>query len=96
MSKKEYPYARLSPITVMEDFPVGTLIYTDTLMQDHKVEGYIYDGEYWWPAYDTWDGWYPYRGDEGEYEGIQCYQPETKEESVAVEEWLSMICEEDK
>lgn len=24
------------------------------------VEGYLYDGEYWRPAYNTWDGWLPY------------------------------------
>ena len=22
-----------------------------------KVEGYIFDGEYWYPAIQTWDGW---------------------------------------
>ena len=25
-----------------------------------KVEGYIFNGKVWMPAYDTWDGWYPY------------------------------------
>lgn len=25
------------------------------------VEGYIFDGTEWYPAYDTWDGWVPYR-----------------------------------
>lgn len=93
MRKKEYSYARMSPVTVMEDFPIGTLIYTDTSTNDHKVEGYIYDGKYWWPAYDTWDGWYPYHGDEGEYDNIKCYQPETDEESQAVEDWLAAINE---
>ena len=24
------------------------------------VEGYLYDGELWYPAYATWDGWLPY------------------------------------
>ena len=24
------------------------------------VEGYIYDGEYWYPAYDSLEGWRPY------------------------------------
>lgn len=24
------------------------------------VEGYLFDGEYWYPAYNTWDGWIPY------------------------------------
>lgn len=25
----------------------------------NKVEGYIFDGEYWRPAIQTWDGWLP-------------------------------------
>lgn len=28
------------------------------------VEGYLFDGEYWWPAYNTWDGWLPYDEDD--------------------------------
>jgi hypothetical protein len=24
----------------------------------------IYDGEYWRPAYNTWDGWLPYDEDD--------------------------------
>lgn len=23
------------------------------------VEGYLFDGEYWYPAIQTWDGWLP-------------------------------------
>ena len=64
MSKKEYPYARMSPITVMEDFPIGTVIkrhwnvdHTGEHTSEEKVEGYIFDGKYWVPAYGTWDGW---------------------------------------
>ena len=26
---------------------------------EHKVEGWIFDGKEWMPAYDTWDGWIP-------------------------------------
>lgn len=24
---------------------------------EEKVTGYIFDGEYWYPAYRSWDGW---------------------------------------
>ena len=24
------------------------------------VEGYLYDGKYWYPAHQTWDGWVEY------------------------------------
>ena len=27
---------------------------------ESRVQGYIYDGELWYPAYETWDGWLPY------------------------------------
>ena len=36
--------------------------YIDTI--EKKVEGYIFDGEYWRPAYNTWDGWVPYMEDQ--------------------------------
>ena len=98
MSKREYPYARMSPITVMEDFPIGTLIKQyyvlerDTEPRQEKVEGYVFDGRYWFPAYDTWDGWYPYYGDDGD----EVYHPNTNTESQAIEDWLTMIDECDK
>lgn len=22
-----------------------------------NTEGYLFDGEFWWPAYQSWDGW---------------------------------------
>lgn len=28
------------------------------------VEGYIFDGEYWRPAWNSWDGWLPYDEDD--------------------------------
>lgn len=28
------------------------------------VEGYIFDGEYWRPARNSWDGWLPYDEDD--------------------------------
>ena len=28
------------------------------------VEGFLYDGEYWRPAYNTWDGWFPCNEDD--------------------------------
>ena len=95
MSKKEYPYARMSPITVMEDFPIGTVIarhcnqYTNFEVKEEKVEGYIFNGEYWFPAYNTWDGWCEYFGDDGD----EIYHPESNKESQAVEDWLEMISE---
>lgn len=36
--------------------------YIDTI--EKKVEGYIFDGEHWRPAYSTWDGWVPYDEDD--------------------------------
>ena len=98
MSKKEYPYARMSPITVMEDFPIGTIVNKyyvregDTEPRIDKVEGYIFDGTYWFPAYDTWDGWYPYYGDDEH----KVYDPKTNEELQAVEDWLAAIINEEK
>ena len=95
MSKKEYPYARMSPITVMEDFPLGTIVNKyyvserDTEPRIDTVEGYIFDGTYWFPAYDTWDGWYPYYGDDEH----KVYDPQTNEESQALEDWLAAINE---
>ena len=94
MANKEFPYARLSPITVMEDFPIGTVIrqkynlinQSDEPYED-KVEGYIFDGEYWFPAYNTWDGWCPYCGDDGD----EIYHPQTSEESQALEDWLEIM-----
>ena len=28
------------------------------------VQGYIFDGEYWRPAWNNWDGWLPYDEDD--------------------------------
>ena len=98
MSKKEFPYARMSPITVMEDFPIGTIVNQyyvserDTEPRIDKVEGYVFDGRYWFPAYDTWDGWCPYYGDDEH----KVYDPKTNEESQAVEDWLTAINEAEK
>ena len=96
MSKKEFPYARMSPITVMEDFPIGTVIkkYYKDIFGDIEdgprlktVEGYIFDGTYWFPAYDTWDGWCPYLGNDGD----EVYHPTSNKESQALEDWLMAI-----
>lgn len=27
------------------------------------VDGYIFDGEFWWPAMISWDGWIPIKED---------------------------------
>lgn len=32
----------------------------------NSVDGYIYDGRYWYPAEVTWDGWVPIREEEEE------------------------------
>lgn len=65
---KKRRYARKTPQEVMADFPINTQINWGTDMHlKHgyidKVEGYIFDGKYWYPAYDTWDGWIPFFGD---------------------------------
>lgn len=26
---------------------------------EKKVKGYLFDGKYWYPAIQTWDGWLP-------------------------------------
>lgn len=31
---------------------------------DIVINGYIFDEEKWWPAYDTWDGWVEWSGDD--------------------------------
>ena len=35
-----------------------------TIERAKIVEGFLYDGEYWRPAYNTWDGWLPYDEDD--------------------------------
>lgn len=98
MNQKEHPYARMSPITVMEDFPIGTVIkshcdkYTNFEVKEEKVQGYIFDGHCWFPAYNTWDGWCEYFGDDGD----EIYHPQTNEESQALEDWLEAINESEK
>lgn len=69
MDKKRY--ARITPQAVTKDFPLGTIINWGSIRHlDYgyidKVEGYLFNGEYWYPAYNTWDGWYPYYGDDDE------------------------------
>ena len=33
---------------------------TDLRSDMVRVEGWLFDGKEWMPAYDTWDGWIPY------------------------------------
>jgi hypothetical protein len=61
-------------------------------VKEDKVQGYIFDGEYWFPAFDTWDGWCAYLGDDGD----EIYHPQTNEESQVVEDWLAAINESEK
>lgn len=37
-----------------------TCITYRTVINARIVEGYLYDGEYWYPAYNTHDGWVEY------------------------------------
>lgn len=41
---------------IKEAYPLGEKI-TDSLGPDRYVDGYIYDGEYFYPAEEDWDGW---------------------------------------
>lgn len=64
----EKRYARITPQAIMKDFPMGTKINFGSAI----VDGYLFDGKYWYPAYSTWDGWCPYFGDENDlYEPLQ-------------------------
>lgn len=35
-------------------------VCTKTVINARIVNGYIYDGEYWYPAYNSYDGWVEY------------------------------------
>lgn len=37
---------------------------------EYKVDGYLFDGEYWYPAKRTWDGWDKIDEDEINMEGF--------------------------
>jgi hypothetical protein len=37
-----------------------TCITYKTWINTRTVDGYLYDGEYWYPAYNTHDGWVEY------------------------------------
>lgn len=72
----ENRYARITPQSVVKDFPIGTIINWGSqrhLKYDSldTVQGYVFNGKYWYPAYDTWDGWYPFYGDTDE----ETYEP---------------------
>lgn len=73
----EKRYARITPQAVMKDFPIGTIINWGSeghlkYNRTEKVEGYVFDGEYWYPAHDSWDGWYIFFGDD---EDDETYEP---------------------
>ena len=87
----EHRYARITPQAVMKDFPIGTIInwgspkhlkYNNT----DKVDGYVFNGEYWYPAQCTWDGWCEFFGDDEEDE---TYDP--PQNSDADLEWMKDI-----
>lgn len=88
---REKRYARITPNGVMKDFPIGTIINWGS--QRHlkygyidKVEGYVFDGEYWYPAYDSWDGWYIFYGND---EDDELYEPPRN--SDADLEWMKTL-----
>lgn len=40
----------------------SNMIEVTTKRQPNRtITGYIFDGEKWWPAYETWDGWVEWR-----------------------------------
>ena len=84
---REHKYARITPQSVMNDFPIGTVLNYGTDKwesgREDKVEGYVFDGTYWYPAHDSWDGWYPYYGDDGE-----TFQPVDSDKDL---EWLTEV-----
>lgn len=89
MSEKRY--ARITPQAVMKDFPIGTVINFGTVRYLEydaidKVEGYVFDGKYWYPAHDSWDGWYPFYGSD---EDEETYDP--PQNSDADLEWMKDI-----
>ena len=89
MSDKRY--ARITAQGVMKDFPIGTVInwYSQRhLKYDEidKVEGYVFDGEYWYPARDTWDGWIEFFGND---EDNETYDP--PQNSDADLEWIKTL-----
>lgn len=45
---------------VQAKYPIGTKMNYSF----ETVDGYIYDGCYWYPAEVTWDGWFPIREEE--------------------------------
>ena len=87
----EKRYARITPQAVMTDFPIGTIINWGSprhLKYNNidKVDGYVFNGEYWYPAQCTWDGWQEFFGDDEEDE---TYDP--PQNSDADLEWMKGI-----
>lgn len=46
--------------------PENTLLFTRKIYT--YVKGYIFDGEYWYPAGYEWDGWYELKRDDDDEE----------------------------
>ena len=89
MNKKRY--ARITPQGVMKDFPIGTVINWGSTRhlkygRADRVEGYVFDGEYWYPAHDSWDGWCIFFGDD---EDNETYDP--SQNSDADLDWLQYL-----
>lgn len=84
-------YARITPQAVVKDFPIGTIINCGSLSHlkynnIDRVDGYVFDGQYWYPAQNTWDGWLPFYGDDEEDE---TYEP--LQNSDADLEWMKTL-----
>ena len=77
---REHKYARITPQSIINDFPLGTVLKYGT---HNIVEGYVFDGTYWYPARNSWDGWYPYYGDDDE-----TFQPVDSDKDL---EWLTEV-----
>lgn len=54
--RKQYTIVDVMPMNICECYR------TDIL--ETKVEGWVFDGEDWAVAYNTWDGWQTYDDDE--------------------------------
>lgn len=50
-------WRKLEGITSVEIIGENMVKITTKRQPITIITGYIFDGEKWWPAYETWDGW---------------------------------------
>ena len=67
---QRYFYARPEDIVEYRKMYKSVEVISDEMVECtwdvenfESVDGYIYDGQYWYPAEVTWDGWVPIRED---------------------------------